>query len=197
MTNWPMNFERGFKAWCERTAAGIRKTLGLGPWEPLAPAALADHLGVELLTPNDIVGLSRSSIDQLLRKDPWGWSAVAVTFDGRAPIVIYNPRRSKGRIASDIMHELAHVILSHRTGTIILSQDGEMGMRSFDKKQEDEANWLAWCLLLPREALIRARRNRMSNDDLAAIYGVTVVLVQFRLAKTGVNRQFRSGRKRS
>lgn len=188
-----MTFERGFKAWCERTASGIRRTLGLKPWEPLDPTALADHLGVELLTPKDVAGLSPSSLDQLLRQDPWGWSAVAVTFDGRPPIVIYNPRNSRGRIASDIMHELAHVVLSHKTGTIILSQDGEIGMRSFDKKQEDEANWLAWCLLLPRDALLRARRNRLTNGELAKMYGVSDVLVKFRIAKTGVDQQFRRG----
>lgn len=185
-----MTFDRGFKAWCERTAVGIRRSLDLEPWDPLDAATLAEHLGIELLTPRDVAGLTAEELDQLLKHDRWGWSAVTVATDSQ-PIVIYNPLKSAGRRASDIMHELAHVILSHQPGTIILSQDGDMGMRSFDKKQEDEANWLAWCLLLPREALVQALRRRLNKEQIAAAYGVTTVLVQFRIGKTGVQAQFK------
>ena len=54
--------------------------------------------------------------------------------------VIYNGKNSKGRQSSDIVHELAHVILDHEPCQGILSMDGEIAMRSFDAKQEDEAN---------------------------------------------------------
>src|SRR5512138_1204664 len=100
--------DRGFKAWAERTALGLRRELGVGSLAPLAPERLAECLGVELRTPDQIAGLSPDARKQLLEADPRGWSAVTVNRDGRGALVIYNPRNSRGRQASDIAHELAH-----------------------------------------------------------------------------------------
>lgn len=189
--------DRGFKAWAERTARAIRDELSLAPTAPLPPGQLAEYLGVELRTPREIAGLSREVLDQLLVKDPWGWSAVTLA-DGNRPLVIYNPRKSEGRRASDIAHELAHLVLDHEPGTLVFSQDGGMAMRSFNQKQEDEANWLAWVLLLPREALTLCRRRGLDIAAIAEEYGVTEVLVTFRVRTTGVDRQFdRAGARRS
>jgi Zn-dependent peptidase ImmA (M78 family) len=183
--------ERGFKSWAERTSLSLRHDLEISPDAPLSPACLADYLNVRLATPRDIPGLSQAVLHQLLVDDPWGWSAVSV-FKEDTALVIYNPRHSAGRQASDIMHELAHLILDHQPATIIISQDGGIVMRSYNQKQEDEANWLGWCLLLPREALWRCKRLRLSVDEIAERYGVTATLVSFRLRMTGVEAQMRA-----
>jgi Zn-dependent peptidase ImmA (M78 family) len=188
-------FERGFKSWAERISLSLRRDLGLPSHAALAPAHLADYLDVHLKTPNDIPGLPMDVVDQLLSSDPWGWSAVSVFVEDSA-VVIYNPRHSAGRQASDIMHELAHVILDHQPGTMILSQDGGMVMRSYNQKQEDEANWLAWCLLLPREALWQCKRLKLSIPAIAEQYGVTETLVNFRIRLTGIEAQFRAANRR-
>jgi Zn-dependent peptidase ImmA (M78 family) len=94
------------------------------------------------------------------------------------------------------MHELAHLILDHRPATIIMSQDGMMVMRSYDQRQEDEANWLAWCLLLPREALLFCKRLNLSVTEIAERYGVTETLVNFRMRITGVEAQVKAIRRR-
>jgi Zn-dependent peptidase ImmA (M78 family) len=130
-------------------------------------------------------------VDQLLNQDPWGWSAVSVYRADRA-FVIYNPRKSAGRRASDIMHELAHLILSHQPATVVMSQDGSFVMRSYDQAQEDEANWLAWCILLPREALLRCRKLDLCVAEIAEAHDVTETLVNFRLRMTGVESQLRA-----
>jgi len=184
-----MSLERGFKAWCERTAAGVRSSLGLQAHEPLDPRVLAAHLGVRLLTPHDIMNLPPEALCQLLERDPSGWSAVTVTVEGRNT-VIYNPKNSPGRTASDIAHELAHLLLSHRPATLILAPDGNTVMRSFDAKQEDEASWLAWCLLLPRQALIRSAAKHLTIQQIAESFGVSEKLAAFRFAMTGVQSQF-------
>lgn len=193
-----MTLERGFKAWAERTAAAIRSDLTLGPTAPLDPDALAAHLGVELIRPDEIEGLPADILTQLLENDPWGWSAATLELNGKSTI-IFNPRKSEGRRASDIVHELAHLILGHEPSTVVFSQDGQLATRTFDQKQEDEANWLAWALLLPREALFAARRSRMMPPQIATTYGVTEVLVDFRLKMTGVDMVFRrmSSRRRA
>jgi Zn-dependent peptidase ImmA (M78 family) len=98
------------------------------------------------------------------------------------------------RQASDIVHELAHILLGHEPGKMVLSQDGGMVMRSFDHKQEEEANWLGWCILLPREALVQAARARLATAQIAEAYGVSSQLVAYRLRMTGVEVQFRRAR---
>jgi Zn-dependent peptidase ImmA (M78 family) len=184
-------FERGFKSWAERTSLAVRRELGLAADAPLPPEDLAAHLDVTLWTPSDVSGLTEEIADQLSSADPWGWSAVSFTVDGHGTI-IYNPRKSKGRRASDIAHELAHFILDHQPATIIVSADLEFAMRSFDAKQEDEANWLAWCLLLPREALVWASLRKLSVAQIAEHYGVSETLVNMRINRTGVLAQLKA-----
>jgi Zn-dependent peptidase ImmA (M78 family) len=64
-------------------------------------------------------------------------------------------------------------------------------MRSFNAKQEEEANWLAWCLLLPREALVSSLKRRLSVPDIADSFGVSQTLVKFRVQMTGARTQIR------
>jgi len=184
--------ERGFKSWAERTSIAFRKELGVSIDAPLSPAQVAEYLGVEVWTPNQVPGITPELLNQLLKIDPWGWSAAGVQIDGQG-IVIYNPRHSRGRQVSDITHELAHFILDHQPARIILSADLDgMSMRSFNQKQEDEANCLAWTLLLPREALVRAKGRRLTVEEIAEQFGVTKSLVTYRVNATGVEKQLRA-----
>jgi len=185
------SFDRGFKSWAERTAVNIRHELGVSTFDRLDPFALAALLDVEIRTPADIPGLPSDVLDQLLVKDPWGWSAVSFIQPEGKTIIIYNPRKSAGRRSSDIGHEVAHIIQEHKPGMIMLSHDGMMAMRTFNQKQEDEADWLGWCLLLPREALIKAMREGRTTQQIAEQYGVTDRLVTFRMGVTGVHVQMR------
>jgi Zn-dependent peptidase ImmA (M78 family) len=183
--------ERGFKSWAERTAASLRGDLGLGPHDLLQPAALAAYLEVLLWTPRDVPDLPADVLDQLTRIDPWGWSAVSVVQDGTA-VIIHNPRHSLGRQSSDIVHELAHLILGHEPARLIMSHDGSFVMRSYDQKAEDEANWLAWSLLVPREGLVACKHQRLTISEIAEKFGVTQSLVNFRLRMTGVEAQIKA-----
>jgi Zn-dependent peptidase ImmA (M78 family) len=183
--------ERGFKSWAERTAASLRGDLRLGPHDLLRPSALADYLEVLLWTPYDVPGLPVDVLDQLTRIDPSGWSAVSLVQDGGA-VIIYNPMHSPGRQSSDIVHELAHLILGHEPARLIMSHDGSFVMRSYDQKHEDEANWLAWSLLLPREGLFACRRQKVPANEIASKFGVSETLVNFRLRMTGVDAHLRA-----
>jgi Zn-dependent peptidase ImmA (M78 family) len=136
-------------------------------------------------------GITDEILYQLLVVDPWGWSALTLD-QGDSALVIYNPKHSPGRQASDITHELAHIVLGHQPATMIMSPDGTMVMRSYNQKQEEEANWLAWALLLPREALLSLKRGRATVAEIAAAFGVTEFLVQYRMRMTGVESQVRA-----
>lgn len=147
-------------------------------------------------SPRDIPGLPAQVLDPLENRDRFGWHAVTVVVPGGRTLLIYNPRKSVGRKASDIVHELAHIIQDHKPSTVILSQDGRFSMRTYDQKQEDEANWLGWSLLLPREALIKALRQRLSIDNIAYSFGVSAQLVNYRIGVIGVSSQLARMRSR-
>jgi len=183
--------ERGFKARAERSSVGLRGELGLSASERLNPHQLAAYLEVGLITPVDVPGMTNDLLHQLLTVDPWGWSAVTIV-QGDEALIIFNPRHSEGRQASDITHELSHIILGHQPATMVMSPDGSFVMRSYDQKQEDEANWLAQALLLPREALLMMKRRTATVAEIAAAYGVTEALVQYRLRITGIESQMRA-----
>jgi hypothetical protein len=184
---------RGFKTWTERLSAGIRRNLGLAATDPLPPKRIAEYLGVRLWTPHDVPDLPTEVLDQLLRHDASGWSAVTQEI-GNDIVVIYNPEHSPGRQSSDIAHELAHLLLKHEPGRVIISVEGSVVLRSYDAQQEEEANWLAWSLLLPRVALVAARRDQKTVQDIAEEYGVSTTLANFRLQKCGVDTQVHAGR---
>ena len=187
-----MTLERGFKSWAERTSLAFRKELGVSIEHPLSPEAVAEYLDIELWTPLQVPGITQDIINQLLKIDPWGWSAAGVQVNERG-IVIYNPRHSRPRQVSDITHELSHFLLDHQPAKIILSADLDgLSMRSFNQKQEDEANCVAWTLLLPRDGLLIAKQRRLSIEQIAEQYGVAKSLVTFRLNTTGVEKQLRA-----
>ena len=185
-------FERGFKTWCEKYATEKRNELGLKPADPLDPRQLAKHLGINVCTPHDIPGLNAEQVGVLLRNDgvtPSCWSAVTLVV-GSKILVILNSSHSPGRQSSDLAHELAHQIRGHNTHTMEVSAEGVMLISEYDKLQEDEADWLAACLLLPRDALVKIKMRGLDVADAAKTFGVSLQMLKYRLARSGVDRQF-------
>jgi hypothetical protein len=182
--------ERGFKTWAENVAINIRGDMELPAHAPLSAHELAKHLDVVLWTPHDVPNIPADVVAQLLEHDPDGWSAVTCLANGTAR-VIYNPKHSPARQNSDIAHELAHIILEHEPGKIVVSHDASIVMRSFDPKQEEEANWLGWSLLLPRTALAHATRAHLGTTEIARKWVVSEQLVEYRTRMTGIRKEFK------
>lgn len=184
--------QRGYKAWCERFSADTRRELDLPSTAPLSARQLARHLGIRVWTPDDVPGLQPEARAVLLRNDgtPSCWSAVTLIV-GEKTLVILNSSHSPARQASDLMHELAHRIRNHEPEEMSISAEGLMLLRAYDKEQEEEADWLAGVLLLPRDALVHIRRQGLSDEEVIAEYGVSKRMYTYRVSMTGVNRQFR------
>lgn len=181
-------FERGFKTWCEHLSLQKRKELGLRSNDPLNPRALAENLGITVWTIDDIPGIAEQT-KKVLMEDDSGWSGVTICTEEKN-LIILNPKHSIGRQASDLMHELAHHLLDHRPNPVDVSTHGILMLHNYDKKQEDEADWLASCLLLPREALVHIKRRLPDSEVAAKHYGVSHAMLKYRLAISGVNYQF-------
>jgi Zn-dependent peptidase ImmA (M78 family) len=140
-----------------------------------------------------IPNLVPGTLEQLTIHDPDVWSAVTVCHSGRY-LVVLNSAHPKTREANTLMHELSHLIIGHKPARLDITNDGLMILSSYDKQQEEEANWLAAALLLPREALLHVRRRGLSNEEAAAMYGCSVALFTMRVQTTGVDLQLRRAR---
>lgn len=186
-------FRRGFKTWAERTSLRVRQKLKLPPNSPLDPFQLAELLGVPVMTPNDLVDLGDDVRRRLVNDHRDCWSAITVT-DGRGHLIVTNPAHARTRLHSNLAHEIAHIILGHEPSMMFMSPSSGMALRTHNEEQEEEANWLAGCLLLPREALIVVRRRGISEQDACSQYGVSAAMLRFRFNVTGVDVQMRRTR---
>ena len=183
-------FRRGFKAWCERVALEKRTELRLRAIDPLPAERLAEVIGVQIWTPAQIPGVPPECLKTLLHDDPESWSAITLRFPG-ADLIIVNSAHSKARQASNLMHELAHLLLGHRPSRVDVSEDGPLLLRTHDQSQEEEANWLSGCLLLPRPCLLSILRNGGATRESAERFGVSLDMLTYRLRVTGVEIQAR------
>jgi len=66
-----------------------------------------------------------------------------------------------------------------------------------EEEQQEEANWPAGCLLLPRRLLYLAAKRGLGATDIAEAYTVTETMAAFRLRTTGVLRQLQAANARS
>ncbi|MGA9996882.1 MAG: ImmA/IrrE family metallo-endopeptidase [Pyrinomonadaceae bacterium] len=181
-------FARGFKSWCEKVAVEQRRVLKLRPFDPLNPLDLAQHLGIEIWNVESIPGIDSECLRTLLEEDPESWSAVTINV-GSKKIIISNSAHSDGRRASDLMHEISHILIGHKLGRIDVTEDGLLLLNTYDKQQEEEAMWLTGCLLLPRPAVLLIHRQNMDTKAAERKYGATTSMLRYRLSVTGVTKQ--------
>jgi IrrE N-terminal-like domain len=183
---------RGFKAEAERLADRTRAQMGLQPVDRLVVRDLADHLQVEVFAADQLV--DRAKLEDLNRLQPGAFSAATFHLPGGRTVAVYNPYNGPARTNSDIAHELAHVLLDHDVRE--LQQLAGHTFFICDPEQEEEANWLAGCLLLPRLLLLRELFAGADAATVAAKHQVSVPMARFRLNASGVLLQARRARSR-
>jgi Zn-dependent peptidase ImmA (M78 family) len=184
----------GFKAQAERLSAQARQDLGLDPTSPLDPWRYAQHIGV-LVLDFEAIEISADCKKCLLQTDSESWSGMTLK-EGGVTAIIVNPSHSRGRQSSTLMHELAHVILKHVPARVDVSTTGMLLLSDYSEDAEAEADWLAAAMLLPREVLIRSRRRGEAITDIAATFGTSDQLCEWRLRMTGVDVQLKRAAQR-
>lgn len=187
--------QRGFKSRCEQISLRYRKELDITLEDALPYRRLATHMNVLVWTPEEIPDLDLRCVEDLAGIHAKEWSAATIEENGTT-LVIVNSAHTEPRKANDVMHELSHIILDHEPARVDLSEDGYLWLSSYDKRQEDEADWLAASLLLPREGLLGVHKRKRAVEDLAEHFGVSSELVRMRINMTGIGRQLAySGRR--
>lgn len=183
-----MAFRRGFKSQCERRSVEYRKQLGVNSSGPLSADRLADHLGITVWSVKDVEDLDAENLSVLTNEADDSWAALTMRM-GPSNLVVYKPVSSPGRRNNVIMHELSHIILGHELAQAFLMEDGSLVPGNFDQNQEDEADWLAGTLLLPRPALLSIRSQNIPDDVACDQYMVSREMLTWRTRMTGVDYQ--------
>lgn len=180
---------RGFKAEAERTAESIRVSMGKSAADPLDAIELAQQVGAEVRRADELTSIEK--LETLEELQPGAFSACTFSVGDRH-VIVYSPLATIGRTQSDISHEVAHIILKHEMKTV--ETVGGMTFFTCDPDEEQEANWLAGCLLLPRRLLYLAARRGLDASAIAETYRVSEPMAAFRLRTTGVMRQLQAAR---
>ena len=195
---------RGFKAEAERHAAHLRDAIGASEHQTMRLPDLARHLKVAVLSAERALG-GLGLLRALDQEQRGAWSAATLIVPGRT-VVVYNPitmdgevlnpaqAQCDGRTRSNVAHEFAHLVLRHELRHI--QRIGEHTFFACDHEQEEEANWLAGALLLPRALLVAAARRGDTDDEIRRANAVTLPMARFRLNATGARMQAARGRSR-
>lgn len=182
---------RGFKAEAERKAIFYREELGIQPHEPLCGFILANHLKVQICKPLDIFP-KNTIINDLIgtsEKDN-GWSALTMTTRKGTKLIIHNNLHSPARQQSNLMHEMAHIIIcNHKYKELPIDLELLSLMREHNPQQEEEAIYLGSVLQIPREGLLWNLRQRKSFEEIANYYTASKSMVTFRVNSSGVKNQ--------
>ncbi|MDE0268086.1 MAG: ImmA/IrrE family metallo-endopeptidase [Acidimicrobiaceae bacterium] len=179
-----MTLPRGFKAKAEREARKLRENAGITRSASLDLKAIADNLGVRIISADDLVEIER--LEEIECIQAYAFSACTFEINGRH-VIVYNPLRTRPRRRSDIAHELAHIILDHDLTEIQYLND--IPFRTCQPDQEEEATAFGGTLLLPRPTLLIEARCGATIKQIAKKFGVTTQMAQFRWNTTGVQKQ--------
>jgi Zn-dependent peptidase ImmA (M78 family) len=72
-----------------------------------------------------------------------------------------------------------------------MNPTNDLALRAHNQAQEEEANWLAGCLLRPREVLVHIKSNELGDGHACHEYGVSAKMLTYRMNISGVNLQGR------
>ena len=179
--------KRGFKAWADKKSLEIRKGTGLKSIDPLDCHLLSKALGISIITLSDLnkLGFPEEHFLQLKGNNSAFFACLVQTPHGL--MLINNHNSSQKSSNSNIVHELSHAVCEHNFSSTI-PIDGSI-LREFDKDCEDEANWLAGCLLLPRDGLVWACRKGLTINQISKHFDASETMTKWRYNVTGVSRQ--------
>ena len=179
-----MTLPHGFKARAERESLRFRSELGLAPTQALDVTRLAELRGVEIVSAAELIDVAR--LEELERIQAYSFSAATFNVKDRT-FIVTSPLRTPPRQASDISHELAHIILEHELSEI--REISGVPFRTCRPDEEEQATSFGGTLLLPRPLLISAARKGLGPQQIADKYNVTVEMARFRYNSTGVRNQ--------
>jgi hypothetical protein len=183
----------------KEVAAEERGWLGLGLMDRLDPYLLAREHGIPVYPIDELPDqhCSQEAVAHFTASRRSVWSAALVPV-GAGRLILENTGHSVARRCASMAHELSHHFLEHEFDDVLLSDDG---CRKVDKKKEKEADFLAGELLIPYQAALKAAFAEKTNEEVAAMFGVSAQFAQMCMkgarvhAQRALAKQARNGRR--
>jgi Zn-dependent peptidase ImmA (M78 family) len=182
------DFQRGFKARAEKWGISVRKDLNLAEHDPLDAILLAEHFGISIFSIDQIFDDYQTHPAYKTLKSKDGFNAVLMSNYEGEKIIIHNTNQSAKRQQSNLMHELAHVILKHDVNSESARIAKQYGLKYVDTAHENEAKYLGGCLQICRPALLWAVKS-MTEAQMSEYYSASAEMVKYRLRVSGVFKQ--------
>jgi hypothetical protein len=176
----------------EQTALKIRNFAGVALDERLDPFELAGCAGLQVISLDQVKGLSEETRKQLLSVDPGSWSGGASkSLPDGSRLIILNPQHARTRQCATLMEEVCHVFLGHQPSRIQASASNVQrveslhgrrhAFRDYNDTDEEEAYAVGAAALVPYYGLRRALEEGITVATIARRYGVSMKLVEYRL----------------
>ena len=124
-----MALRRGFKSEAERISRDVRVQLRKNPADLLSPLEVAELLGIEIRSGDELIPLER--FKELEKLQPGAFSACTLTPSADRTVIVHNPLYAETRRNSDLAHELAHTLLGHELSRI--ERIGDLTFLSCDR----------------------------------------------------------------
>ena len=135
-------------------------------------------MGATVSTPEKVPDADPELVAVLLNSDEWSPAVIC-----KIPLwIVHKPRHAPTRRESDLMHELAHILLRNR----VIGFEPKTGLPQRRDCDEDEATYLGGCLQIPRRGLLWAVQRKMQLAQIAPHFGASEDMVRFRRNVTGV-----------
>ncbi len=178
-------FKYGFKAKAERLSEEYRAQLGLTKFDALDACILANYLDIPIVTIDELKdSLPFNFYKTLCNTDKF--SAMWTVNEDADKFIIHNNHHSPKRQQSNLMHELAHLILKHEISPEAARLCFLTGLHYFNKEQEQEAKYLGACLQIARPGLLWALKKGYSELQISDYYKASSEMVSYRLKVSGV-----------
>lgn len=178
-------FKYGFKAKAERLAEQYREELGFSKFSPLDAFVLAKHLDISIAAVDDFENDLPDSFLRTLR-DTSKFSAMWMANEDSDKFIIHNNYHATKRQQSNLMHELAHVILQYEISEEAARLCFLTGLHYFNKEQEQEAKYFGGCLQITRPGLQWALKRNFTDQKISDYYNASIEMVNYRLNISGV-----------
>ena len=173
----------------EGIAERFRADLGLGKDEPLDSLRL-EVQDIHIVPLSNTACVDARAAKQLRGSASTEWSAMSVPLDiaNDRWAVLLNDSHTVERQRVTVLEEYWHILLGHKLTKI--SKVAEAFGRTYDATEEHDAYYLASASLLPKAAVIEAVSKNLSSAQMAAKFGTSSELVEYRIKRLGMWREF-------
>lgn len=173
----------------EAIAERFRVDLGLDDDEPLDSLRL-DVQDIQVVPLSNTKCIDARTARQLRGSASAEWSAMSVPLDIENDrwAVLLNDSHTLERQRVTVLEEYWHILLGHKLTKI--SKVAEAFGRTYDATEEHDAYYLASASLLPKAAIVEAVSKNHSSAQIAAKFGTSSELVDYRIKRLGLWREY-------